>query len=121
MGQCAYCRAETQTWAGGSPPICSACSDAEAVIRNQRSNPAVRTMLFENLISATARAECAREAFTTVTAGAPSGLPHPDGAQRITNVSRELAVAREKLMTAHHRLNDYLNRGVVPEDLKPDA
>jgi hypothetical protein len=36
----------------------------------------------------------------------------------VKNVSRELAFAREKLMKAHNRLNDYLNRGIVPDDLK---
>lgn len=32
--------------------------------------------------------------------------------------SRGLATARHEMMKAHNRLNDYLSRGIVPEDLK---
>jgi hypothetical protein len=45
-------------------------------------------------------------------------LPHPDGTQRIHNVGRELADAREKLAAAVVRLNDFVSREVVPEDLR---
>src|SRR6266404_997113 len=48
----------------------------------------------------------------------PSGLQHPDGAQRIKNASNKLSLARKEMATAHNRLNDYLSRGIVPEDLK---
>jgi hypothetical protein len=36
-------------------------------------------------------------------------LPYPDGAQRINNTSAQLAAARKKLITAHNRLDDFLN------------
>ena len=48
----------------------------------------------------------------------PSGLAHPDGVQRIKNASNALTIARREMATAHSRLNDYLSRGIVPEDLK---
>jgi hypothetical protein len=48
----------------------------------------------------------------------PSGLPHPDGSQQVQNASAALAAARQDLMKAHNRLNDYLGRGIVPDDLK---
>ena len=48
----------------------------------------------------------------------PSGLPQPDGAQRIKNASHALSIARKEMATAHNRLNDYLSRGIVPDDLK---
>jgi hypothetical protein len=48
----------------------------------------------------------------------PSGLPYPDGVQRIKNASNKLNLARKAMATAHNRLNDYLSRGIVPEDLK---
>jgi hypothetical protein len=37
--------------------------------------------------------------------------PCPDHLQRVKNAS-------ESLFAAHSRLNDYLERGIVPEDLK---
>jgi len=48
----------------------------------------------------------------------PSGFPHSDGSQHIHNVSHELSTAGKDLMRAHTRLNDFLSRGIVPEDLK---
>jgi hypothetical protein len=54
--------------------------------------------------------------FEAVMGQFPSGLPYPAGAKRIKNASSKLSAARERMVTAHHRLNDYLNRGIVPED-----
>jgi len=48
----------------------------------------------------------------------PSHLPHPDGTQHLSNAARELSAARKEMMDAHNRLNDFLARGIVPEDLK---
>jgi hypothetical protein len=48
----------------------------------------------------------------------PSFIPHPDGTQRIHNASHQLTEARNAMMKAHHRLNDYLERDIVPKDLK---
>jgi hypothetical protein len=55
----------------------------------------------------------ASRAFNGVMDQFPSGLPHPDGAQRIHNASFELSAARQELMKAHSRLNDYLGRGII--------
>jgi hypothetical protein len=81
-------------------------------------NGNIRIILFRDLAEATARTESARETFTVMTDSIPSGLPHPDGAQSIHNASRALRVARMEMLKAHTRLNDFLNRGIVPEDLK---
>ena len=51
----------------------------------------------------------------------PSGLPHPDGSLRIQNAAHALAAARNEVMRAHSRLDEFLARGVVPGDLEPDA
>ena len=59
----------------------------------------------------------ARE-FTSILDDIPSGLPHPDGIQRIQTAARELAAARKKKERAHTRLDDYLSRRILPEDLK---
>ena len=44
--------------------------------------------------------------------------PHPDGVHRIKNASNKLTAARKEMGTAHNRLDDFLSRGVVPDDLK---
>jgi hypothetical protein len=49
----------------------------------------------------------------------PSGLPQPDGSQRIQNAAHALAAARNEVMRAHSRLDEYLARGVVPGDFEP--
>jgi hypothetical protein len=52
---------------------------------------------------------------------ARDGDPHPDGTQRIRNASNELTAEREAMMKAHNRLTDFLNTGIVPDDLKRRA
>jgi hypothetical protein len=74
--------------------------------------------LFQDLIAATARNDEAVREFHEITAHFSSGLPHPDGIQRIKNASNKVAVARKEMGMAHNRLNHYLSRGIVPEDLK---
>jgi hypothetical protein len=51
----------------------------------------------------------------------PSGLPQPDGTQRIQNAAHALAAARNAVMQAHSRLDEFLARGVIPGDWKPDG
>jgi hypothetical protein len=111
MARCAYCETETELYAGASP-ICVPCADLSPEKR------AVRAKLVHELHEATMRADAATAAFTEVTGDIPSRLPHPDGVQRIHNASREMDTARKAMMTANARLNDFLERGVVPEDLK---
>jgi hypothetical protein len=75
-------------------------------------------ILISQLAQETLHAEAATTEFNAVTSDVPSFLPQPDGTQRILNASRALTVARSEMMKAHYRLNDYLERGTVPEDLK---
>jgi hypothetical protein len=77
----------------------------------------VRNQLQQELKDATERAATASAAFLEVTTQVPSGLPHPDGTQRIRNISHELAFARTALMRAHSRLDEFLVSGIAPEDL----
>jgi hypothetical protein len=67
---------------------------------------------------AVARAEAATEASSAITSKIPSGIPDPDGVQRIHNVSRALKLARDEMMIAHNRLNAFLERGIVLNNLK---
>jgi len=77
-----------------------------------------KARLYGELHDAILRADKATEAFTAVTSNIPSGIPHPDGTQRIHNASHELSSAREAMMKAHNRLNEFLESGAVREDLK---
>ncbi len=111
MARCAYCQTETELYAGAIP-ICVQCADLSPDRR------AARVKLVHDLHEATMRADAATAVWTEITGNIPSGLPHPDGVQRIQNASREMETARTEMMRAHNRLNDFIEHGVVPEDLK---
>ena len=49
---------------------------------------------------------------------APSGLPHPDGTQRVLNASRAYSAALEAVNAAVKRRSDFLLTGLTPDDLK---
>ena len=102
MQLCARCGAETELNDNGVP-ICLSCS--------------VRERLTQEVLEATAKKADAFRKFEAVM-HSPSGLPHPDGVRRIKNASNELSVARKEMARAYERLGDYLDRGIVPEDLK---
>ena len=79
--------------------------------------PQIRAVLVKRIVEATERANEASEVFNTVIDQTPSGLPHPDGTQRIRNASRELDIARTEIrMKAHTRLNEFVEHGIVPDD-----
>ena len=118
MAACAYCKTETFLYYAGVP-VCIKCAELHEAKRKQPSpDRHVRTTLFQEFLEATARADAASEAFIAVMGDVPSGLPPPDGTQRIHNASRELSAARKEVMNAHTRLNDFLRQGTIPEDLK---
>ena len=118
MAACAHCGAETQLFDGGVP-ICLECSEAQDLKRKPViSALEIRTILFQELYAATAQGNDARRQFDEVMGRFPSGMPHPDGVQGIKNASDALTIARKELAVAHNRLNDFLGRGIVPENLK---
>jgi hypothetical protein len=90
---------------------------AKAANHKPPSLDKVRNQLQQELKDATQRAATASAAFLEVTSQVPSGLPHPDGTQRIRNISHELAFARTALMRAHSRLDEFLVSGIAPDDL----
>jgi hypothetical protein len=106
MALCVYCRKETELYHGGTP-VCVACSNSPIAARLQR-----------DMAIAVERADAANAVFQALTAQIPSELPHPDGTQRLQTASRELTIARQAMMEATLRLNDYLKHGTIPEDLK---
>ena len=118
MAQCAYCKAETELF-DNDVPVCLECSAAqESKTKTSDSDHQVRTVLDRELMAATERARAASALFDEVISSTPSGIPHPDGTQRIHNASREVSSARIEMMKAHCRLKDYLGNGIVPDDLK---
>jgi hypothetical protein len=119
MAQCAYCQAETEMYLGGDVPICVECSDTQG--RKHKppgTEQQIRTTLLKDLVEATSRSHQALGNLETVFSHFPSGLPPLAGVQRIENASNELSIARKEMRKAHDRLNDYLGRGIVPEDVK---
>jgi hypothetical protein len=100
---------------GGDIPICIQCSDA----RKTRRAPLgleheIRNILHRDFVTAAERAREATESFDAATQEIPSGIPNPDGVQRIHSASRKVSLARIEMMKAHNRLNDYLSRRIVP-------
>ena len=106
MAQCAYCKAETELYFA-NVPVCIECGDA-------RSPEQTRASLLQNVADATMRADAASETFQKVVDEIPSDIPHPDGVQRIKNVSQELTKAHNEMMEAHRRLDDYIKRKDQP-------
>jgi hypothetical protein len=117
MAECAFCKADTELYENGVP-VCLACEHKREA-KNKLS--AVRAVLVSDIVESTARVSAANEAFNKVLGQVPSGLPHPDGSQRIRNASSKLDAARKEMMSSHKRLNDFIEHGIVPEDLKPGS
>ena len=63
--------------------------------------------------------EVAREEFRIVISEVPSGLPHPDGASRITLSGMRTNSALHSYMQAVRDLNGFIVHGVIPRHLKP--
>ncbi len=111
MAECTHCGTETLLYIGGVP-VCVVCDDLSP------KELEIRAKLFHSWREAVKRADAASDAFIEATSAIPSGLLHPDGIQRIKNVSRQLDAARNEMTKAHNTLNDFLERGIVPEELK---
>ncbi len=98
-------------------PVCVACSERQDAARRPSAlESQLRARLMKELLDSSARARSASEALCLLMKQTPSGLPHPDGVQRIQNASHELSAARAEMEKAHSRLNLYLSRGILPGD-----
>ena len=116
MAACDFCGADTELYSNGVP-ICLNCLEKREAKR-KRPAPEIRAILHYDLIQATKRTSEALREFEEAAGQYPSGLPGPDGVQRIKNASNALTIARKQMLTAHNRLDDYLGRGIVPDDLR---
>ena len=117
MGQCAFCKAELELQDSANVPICVRCSIEH---QTRRTYPAsaqeIRVALIQELVDATVRE--ASDELDTALSQFPGGLPHPDGSQVIQRASCKLNTARKEMGRAHSRLNDFLDRGIIPADLR---
>lgn len=117
MAACSRCGVETELYDNGLP-VCVKCSDLWETKRKPPTSDQLRRTLVDRIAEATARVSETNRKFSETMDRFPSGLPHPDGVKRIQNASTELNIARKEMMTAHKRLIEYLESGIVPEDLK---
>jgi len=99
-------------------PICLKCAAIREANSKKDHAAGFRSELAGALTEATLRNELTTMEFNAITGDIPSSIPQPDGAQRIHNASGSLSAARDEMIKAHRRLNDYMERGIVPEDLK---
>jgi hypothetical protein len=77
----------------------------------------IEEILRAELERARSQRESAKEEFARVCNDIPSGLPHPDGTQRILNASREQTAAQEAFAAALQRFNAFILRGEIPDHL----
>jgi hypothetical protein len=107
---CVCCGTETILHLNKTP-VCVHCAHLTPATRT------VRAKLFHGWREAVKKADTANDALMEVTGRAPSGNPHRDP-QRINDVSQQLSVARQEMITAHNRLNAFLEHHIVPDDLQ---
>jgi hypothetical protein len=125
MENCIVCAAENSLHDNGVP-VCNRCAD-ERASKPDKPNSTIptpdqtyRNNLLQAMLEATALANAASTAFSGI-ADDLSCRPQPNGVQRLHDASGELSRAREQMIKAHNRLNDFLARGIVPDDLKQDT
>jgi len=81
----------------------------------------IRRILEQQFQAALKRRDIAAAKFREANKDIPSGLPHPDGTQRIINASRDFSLALEEVRRAVQRIAEFEGRGLVPDDLKSNA
>jgi hypothetical protein len=110
--------AQSATRRAESPLHLVSTSDEAGVKRKPPgSEKKVLDLLIQDVVHAATLKSEACEAFNAAIDQFPSGLPYPDGAQCVKKTSAQLSTARKILRIAHNRLDDFLNAGIVPEDL----
>ena len=116
---CAFCKSEAE-FAIDGVPLCEMCSGRpEGEIGRLQTDQRIRADLQRKMLASTARAHAASEKLIAIMGDIPSGLPQPDDSLRIQNAARALSAARNEMMNAHSRLNEFLARGVAPGGFEP--
>jgi hypothetical protein len=118
---CAFCESEAEVAIEGVP-LCETCSGKpETEIQKLKTDREIRAALQREILASAVRAHAASEKLSAIMADIPSGLPQPDGSQQIQNAAHALAAARNEVMKAHSRLDEFLARGTVPGDFEPGS
>jgi len=78
----------------------------------------IRHMLEDEFEVAQQRRIAASKRYLEVVSDIPSGIPQPDGTDRIRQVSAEYNASREAATEAMKRLSDFLIRGIIPAELQ---
>jgi hypothetical protein len=118
MELCAICKIKETALYDRDVPICLECADARTKRKPPATEQDIRRTLLQDVLELTARTNEVTQEFEAVMGKVPSGLPQPDGTQRIKNASSKLTLARKELMKAHRRLNEYFNGRIGPHDLE---
>jgi len=85
----------------------------------QVANPQeIRQLLQEDFDVAQQRRIEASKLYAEVMNDIPSGIPQPDGTDRIRFAAHEYKVSRKDATAAMKRLSDFLIRGIVPPELE---
>jgi hypothetical protein len=91
---------------------------ADGINCTDRVPPSVHARLTQDFLEATTELDAVKAIHNQIMGDIPSGLPHPDGAQRIHSIAQQLSSANRKVNRAHSRLTDFLDKGIVPKELK---
>jgi hypothetical protein len=86
--------------------------------KGTRYRACLKKLLRDDFDAALKQQDAAAKGFVETICDVPSGLPHPDGVQRIKNVSDALAAAHDETIEAMTKLRDFENRRIIPGDLK---
>jgi len=119
MPKCVRCHTDTQLYENALP-VCVSCANKETQPKRKPPSTEVlhgaqlRDTLFRDLVTATTRVNAYQRVLDRVIGQFPDQpLRHA-----VQEASQDLDAARKDLNGAHNRLNDFLSRGIIPEDLK---
>jgi hypothetical protein len=115
MAECSYCGQETELHQGGMA-TCINCT-TRPVILDPDTFPSIHRRLAQEVAHSATELAAITRTHNEIMGDIPSGLPHPDGVQRIHSISTQVAIVRENMKRAHSRLNDFLESGTIPQDL----
>jgi hypothetical protein len=85
----------------------------------QGQSAAIRADLIGDLAQATLQVASASMELNAITGNFPAGIPPPEATQMLQHACSSLRMARQGVMTAQTRLDEYVTAGIVPEDLTP--
>ena len=87
---------------------------------NRKSAAEISQRLADDLNQATGEYMRLQRLELEIIREAPSGIPLPDGVVRIIQAGKVVRTAFAEYQRAVKRYRDFLDRGVVPEDLTGD-